>query len=295
MAVYNYSFVIPYHNNLLLLKRLIDTIPQRADIEVIVVDDNSDADQRAVLERTDCRIIFIDAINSKGAGKARNIGMSAASGKWILFADSDDMYEEGFVDVLDRYADAEDIDVLYYDVYYAWDLKQKKEIWPQEYSRAIRRYLLNKSSKYWLLMVKHTIQGPWNFMVRLDYVKKINAKFEEIPKGNDAYFHHYVAMNTNRCEVIPEKVYYWMYNENSITHQKRTREYYLNSIQHDAKFIEMRMEAQAWNTIKPFHRGFAKVFSDQGLIFALKYMFAKAFSGVPWLKIWYKRLVMKKN
>ncbi len=293
MVNINYSFIIPHHNSPELLNRCLDSIPQRDDIEIIVVDDNSDIDKRPVINRADVVFIQIEKDESKGAGRARNFGLRVATGKWLLFSDCDDIYEDGFINVLDKYVDAEDIDVLYYDVYYAWDLKQQNEMWPQKYSSAIRQYLSNKDSKYWLLMVKHIIQAPWNFMLRLDYVKKINAKFEEISKGNDAYFHHYVSMNTNRCEVIPDKVYYWLYNENSITHQKRTREYYMSSIQHNVKIVKILVEAQAWNTIKPFYRGFAKVYSDHGFIFAIRYMFAKAFSGVSWLKIWYNKFVMK--
>ena len=35
----NYSFIIPHHNCPKQLNRLLDSIPQREDIEIIVVDD----------------------------------------------------------------------------------------------------------------------------------------------------------------------------------------------------------------------------------------------------------------
>ena len=53
-----YSFIIPHHNTPDLLKRLIDSIPQREDIEVIVVDDNSDEDKKANISRPDVKMIF---------------------------------------------------------------------------------------------------------------------------------------------------------------------------------------------------------------------------------------------
>jgi len=55
-----YSFVIPHYNTPDLLQRLIDSIPQREDIEVIVVDDNSDDDKKARVSRPDVNIIFLD-------------------------------------------------------------------------------------------------------------------------------------------------------------------------------------------------------------------------------------------
>ena len=111
----NYSFVIPHHNTPDLLQRLIDSIPQREDIEIIVVDDNSDEDKKASVCRPDVKTIFIDKEHTHGAGKARNVGMDAATGKWLLFADSDDFYNPGFIEVLDEYKN-EDIDILFFNI-----------------------------------------------------------------------------------------------------------------------------------------------------------------------------------
>ena len=52
----NYSFVIPHHNSPTLLNRCLDSIPQREDIEIIVVDDNSDADKKPQEDRPDVKL-----------------------------------------------------------------------------------------------------------------------------------------------------------------------------------------------------------------------------------------------
>ena len=39
---YNYSFIIPHHNLPELLKRCVSSIPKRDDVQIIIVDDNSD-------------------------------------------------------------------------------------------------------------------------------------------------------------------------------------------------------------------------------------------------------------
>lgn len=288
-----YSFIIPHHNNPLLLKRLVNSIPCRSDIEIIVVDDNSDVDKRPVDLRDDCRVFFIGPEETKGAGKARNLGMKMARGKWLLFADSDDVYERDFINVLDEYSSCENIDILYFDVFYTWDLEKKKERWPQRYSSSISNYLKNKDSRYWVLMVKHVIQGPWNFMVRAEYVKSINAQYEEVPKGNDAFFHHYVAMNTNRCAVTNKKVYYWLWNDSGITRKKRSKKSYLLEIPHNVKILRMRAMAGAWNTIPPFYKGFGKVRADCGSLFAIKWLFLIFYSGFPWIKAWFMKWRMK--
>lgn len=41
--MYKYSIIIPHYNIPELLQRCLDSIPERDDVQVIVVDDNSDS------------------------------------------------------------------------------------------------------------------------------------------------------------------------------------------------------------------------------------------------------------
>ena len=112
--MFNYSFIIPHKNCPGLLQRCVDSIPERNDIQIIVVDDNSDPDKKPSIERKDVKVILLDAEHSQGAGRARNIGLKYAIGKWLLFADADDFYTSEMLSVLDKYSST-DIDVLYFD------------------------------------------------------------------------------------------------------------------------------------------------------------------------------------
>ena len=85
----NYSIIIPHKNCPDLLKRLLDSIPERDDVQIIVVDDNSDEGKKPSIDRKDTEVILLDAERSKGAGRARNVGLEHAEGKWLLFADAD--------------------------------------------------------------------------------------------------------------------------------------------------------------------------------------------------------------
>ena len=48
--MYNYSFIIPHKNCPDLLQRCVDSIPERDDVQVIVVDDNSDDSKKPSLK-----------------------------------------------------------------------------------------------------------------------------------------------------------------------------------------------------------------------------------------------------
>lgn len=109
-----YSIIIPHYNIPDLLQRCLDSIPEREDIEVLIIDDNSDPsivdlDNFPGLNRKNIKCIFLD--EHKGAGYARNKGLEDASGKWILFVDADDFLLPHAFKSIDKYID-DDFDVV---------------------------------------------------------------------------------------------------------------------------------------------------------------------------------------
>ena len=293
MKKINYSFVIPHHNRPELLNRLLDTIPEREDIQIIVVDDNSDDDKKPAINRNGVQLIYIDKEHTKGAGKARNVGMEEAKGEWLLFADSDDIYEKGFVDILDKYR-CHNIDILCFDMYFHYDLKTQTERWTNTYSNAVKKYLSCKPNQYWLRMVKHSNDGPTNFMVRLDFVKKIGVKFGETITGEDAVFHHITFMNTDRVEVISDKLYYYLWNEDSLVHNVIPKRTIIELIENQKYIINLLIKANAYGTISPLTRGIGRLYRSYGCVFTIYFKFRQLTCGIPWLKIWWHQLTDKK-
>lgn len=287
----NYSFIIPHHNCPDLLLRCINSIPRRDDIEIIVVDDNSEISKKPKGLRKDIILININSELSKGAGRARNYGIKKAKGKWLLFSDSDDYYASGFIDILDRYINT-NLDMVCFDVYYAYDIKLKKECWHNKYSYSIKRYITSGKKEYWLHIVKHIIQGPWNFMVKREVVLNNKVYFEEVPRGNDARFHHEISSICHKVEVCPEKLYYWIWNNKGITHNKLSKKDELESLQRMPFVIRYRINVQAWNTIPSFFQNTNNILKKHGILFCCKYMLKKLTCGVPWFLIWYHKLII---
>lgn len=88
-----FSVVIPTYNRLALLRRTIESVlSQRfADYEVIVVDDGSTDGTTAYLKSLGGRVRVLEQAN-RGPGAARNLGVKSASGTYIAFLDSDDVW-----------------------------------------------------------------------------------------------------------------------------------------------------------------------------------------------------------
>ena len=171
-----YTFIIPHKNSLSLLQRCIDSIPQREDVEIIVVDDNSE--KKPIINRKGVSVICLDSQNSKWAGHARNVGMSMAQGKWLLFADADDYYCDRLLETLDLYSNY-DVDVIYFNfcrVDYNLSIEQNSII--MNYSGTPNE----------LDLIKYKMNAPWNKMIKRQFVVKNNIKFEETINGNDMFF-----------------------------------------------------------------------------------------------------------
>jgi len=242
-----YSFVIPHHNTPDLLQRLIDTIPQREDIEIIVVDDNSDEDKKATVKRPDVKTIFIDKEHTKGAGRARNVGMDAATGKWLLFADADDFYKSNFLDVLDEYKD-DDIEMLFFNI----DSVDSDTLLPSKRNRArahqilINNYDGSTDSINYLLFF---LYGPWRRMILRDYIIRHGFQFEEICVTNDSFFSLQVSYFAKRWKVDKRIVYCLTYKEGSLTYSRTTKQKYvtiLNVFRRRAKLFNY-MGHPEWN------------------------------------------------
>ena len=212
----NYSFIIPHKNCPDLLQRCVDSIPERDDVQVIVVDDNSDEGKKPALkEHKNMQVILLDASQSKGAGRARNVGLKHAEGKWLLFPDSDDYFVEGFLSVLDTYI-AETRDVVYYN--YVFKNGETGEELPKlGYRRCFDEY---DGSEKALDKVKYRIKAPWTKMVSHAFIDKHNIGFEEVPNGNDILFTLSVGYYASNIVVVKEPLYVYLRNKNSILTSK---------------------------------------------------------------------------
>ena len=179
----NYSFIIPHKNCPDLLRRCVDSIPQRDDIQIIVVDDNSDEGKKPNLEQNDVEVILLDADRSKGAGRARNVGLEHAKGKWLLFADADDYYTDSLNQILDKYVNDETTDIVYLN---ASIFDETGTIKPFKTEKLIENYLQNKKNAD--LFLRFDLWTPWSRMVKKHLVNGNNIRYDELPATNDKMF-----------------------------------------------------------------------------------------------------------
>ena len=235
MSKLNYTIVIPHKNSPQYLNRCLNSIPYRDDIEIIVIDDDSDNEKKPIISRENVQLILLDRKHCKGAGRARNVGVNRAKGKWLLFADCDDYYVNGFLEELDKYVDTN------YDVIY-FNFNQFHEGKEEPVKEKISNYIKECSEgKRDVDYVKYRNNVPWNKMIRRDFVEKNTIKFEEISVANDMFFSFQVGFFSHSYTVIDKKLYNYIVYQKSQTNKdwnEEKIETFLENLQKYNGFME---------------------------------------------------------
>lgn len=215
----NYSIIIPHKNIPDLLQRCLDSIPRRDDIQIIIVDDNSNP-QKVDFENfpglgDPCVEVYFTK-EGKGAGYARNVGLKYAKGKWLFFADSDDTYTSSFSKFL---TDSKDLvaDVVYFKANLINNDVSKSPFFLMNYY--ITQYLYHGGA---LSDVKFGAWEPWNKMISRQLVVQNNILFDEIPSSNDKMFSLKVGEFAERVIVVEQYLYNYILRKNSIIHNRNS-------------------------------------------------------------------------
>lgn len=196
-----YSIIIPHYNCPTLLYKLIESIPARDDIEIIVIDDNSKHFLNLSSFINYNISLFINGTGIQSAGACRNIGLKKATGKWILFADSDDYFLPSAFDTFDRYINS-NWDVIFFSpisIDLNTGLVSDRHIY---FQKLVRRFINKESDQ-----IKYSFSVPWSKLISNNFLKKHCFRFDEVIASNDIMFSLKVGSMANSIKAIDTNVY----------------------------------------------------------------------------------------
>lgn len=204
-----YSIIIPHYNIPNLLARALNSIPQREDVEVIVVDDNSDPsivdfEHFPGIERPDVKCLFLK--QNCGAGVARNTAISLANGKWILCVDADDFLLPDAFSVLDQYVKSEsDVVVFKSKGCLSDDVTQRGT---RNHADVLNQYIdvcIKDSDKIRELLF--SIMSPWCKLVHREFLLSNEIVFGTSMCSEDVIWSVGIAACFQRAEVSDDFIY----------------------------------------------------------------------------------------
>lgn len=209
-----YSIVIPVYNVESYIRRCVESVlcQKCADVEIILVDDGSTDNSANICDEFAAKYkeVIVVHKNNGGLSDARNVGIEKASGKYVIFLDSDDYWESDFLKRLNSFIDF-DCDVFVIDAII-------NELRVLDHAKS----LLLKKVGGKLFLKESLRQGKmpmaaWLYVYRLSFLKKNNLYFKINTLHEDEQF-------TPRALLLAKQVFYTGLNpyryelrENSIT------------------------------------------------------------------------------
>jgi glycosyltransferase involved in cell wall biosynthesis len=210
-----FSIIIPHKNIPELLQRCLTSIPRREDVQIIVVDDNSDNDKVDFEKFPGLGDPFVEIVftkESKGAGYARNVGLSKARGKWLLFADADDYFTEDFLQYIDRYKESS-YDLIYFGINGVNAKTKRENDRGRKYNKLMREAIENQ--KYDLY--RYNAYVPWGKITKRSLITENNIKFDETKVSNDMMFSLKTAYYAKEVFFDEHKIYTTETRKGSLT------------------------------------------------------------------------------
>ena len=219
------TFILPVYNAENTLKRCLDSILKQTycDYEVIIVDDGSVDDSGKICDSyslNDNRFRVVHKENA-GVASARQLGVSLASGEYVIHIDSDDWIESNMLsDMMNEIGDA---DILVSDYYYN---TKHGQTYVRQVDCTTSEELLEK-------IIKGEVFGSlWHKLIRRNLYQ--NIEFNTDLTFCEDQLLLFKILTTYQCKVINLHKAYYHYecNDGSIT-QRTDREYFDNKIKYE--------------------------------------------------------------
>ena len=204
------SIVVPIYNAEKYLDKCINSMinQTKKELEFILVNDGStDSSEKIIKNYKDKRIKYFKNKN-QGIGKTRNFGIEKATGKYLMFLDSDDYLDITACEKLYNKAEKEKLDLVVFD-FYRVEKDGLKEVLIDDFKNASL-----KNNPELLLTIN---LGPCNKLFKREIITDNNSKFIENLKYEDTTFVCETINNAKTIGKLNEFLHYYVIHNNSET------------------------------------------------------------------------------
>lgn len=220
------TVVMPMHNSEARLSETLDSLVAQkySNFELICIDDaSSDATCDVVSRYSDHDSrIRLEKLDKSNAGHVRNNGTDLAHGAYIVYLDSDDVFEDSLLSdmVSALIEDQSDISVCEYNTFSDLDGSPISEMsFPSDLSRQSYSHL--EIEPYLFHALSNSV---WNKMFRVDFIRENHISFQEQNSTNDAFFVACALALAKRVSLVRKKLVHYRVGVGSSIQDHASRE-----------------------------------------------------------------------
>ena len=207
-----FSFIIPVYNVEKYIKECLDSILIQTykNFEVILINDGS-TDNSGILcdeyAKLDNRVKVIHTKNG-GLSKARNVGLEEATGKYIIFLDSDDYWVSNELHKIAQKCDDNKLDILAYNYEIYDEVNSKVSVKSGIDFQDINNEIMNGEQYLKSVISKNPLYGwySWLYVIKRDIFTKFKLKFKPGIKYEDVDLTYRIILSASRVMFIDKVI-----------------------------------------------------------------------------------------
>ncbi len=238
------SVIIPCYNCEALIGETLECLLNQTyrDFEVICVNDGSTDGTRSVLEAwRDKDVLSMQIINKENGGvsSARNAGIEAAEGNYLLFLDSDDLYHPEYIERLVSAMEQSGADVSY------CRLSRNRDIMDDQIENAHVISQTQAEAMYNLLYSMPEF-GFYCYLYKKEVLERVNLTFDVHTRHfEDREFNWKYLCHCQTAVLVDAPLYYYRVNENSVTQNRKIqwRTDGLDAVKRIENYVEQQARA----------------------------------------------------
>ena len=215
------SIIVPAYNAQRYIKKCLDSLIAQTyeKIEILVINDGSTDDTGHICDdysKDDARIRVFH-IQNGGVSKARNYGLRAAAGSYIMFVDSDDYVADNYVETHYTELVEQKVDWVITGYYICYPDRQEKNNIQKKYCEKIHKENLGKV--FSKLYQGYFLNSPWNKIYKKAYITKEFCT--DMALGEDLCFNLDYLENVSFISIKAACCYYYICDDQKDSLTKR--------------------------------------------------------------------------
>lgn len=206
------SIIMPLYNAQKYLEESLKCVLNQTftDYELLCINDASDDNTKQILmdySNMDSRIIIFENQVHIGAANSRNRGIRKAKGKYIIFLDGDDIFDEEMLEVSYLCAEKNNTDVLMFTYKHVLSSRIYNKVQIMHSEKFIEKYCteifeIGQLKPYEFLLWS---LGPCNKLFKKSFIIENGILFQDLSCSNDVYFVNMSLLLSKRTIMLGDK------------------------------------------------------------------------------------------